>query len=202
MTPPSRHDVTTPDIICPLAAVSSSRAIPLAMHASRYALPSTRLRDVYGHYDQAVVAWCAESEQIARLFAATLPEIGRVCRDPNDDHVIATALAVNADIIVTGDKNLRALSRCQSFSHSHCSGVPAGTWQLRHKDRCRTQSQSAAAGPISCRSSVEPGVDLVVTRHGAAGATTARGAGSSSAPQRPGSARSGRALTWCWGCSV
>ena len=42
-------------------------------------------------------------------------EIGPVCRDPNDDHVIATALAVNAEVIVTGDKDLLALSQHQSI---------------------------------------------------------------------------------------
>ena len=41
--------------------------------------------------------------------------IGPVCRDPNDDHVIATAVAVNAEVIVTGDKDLLALSRYQSI---------------------------------------------------------------------------------------
>jgi hypothetical protein len=54
-------------------------------------------------------------EEVGRLFAAPLPEIGPVCRDPNDDHVIATALAVSANIIVTGDKDLLALSRYQSI---------------------------------------------------------------------------------------
>jgi hypothetical protein len=48
-------------------------------------------------------------------FAALLPEIDPICRDPNDDHVIATALAVNADVIVTGDKDLLELSQYQSI---------------------------------------------------------------------------------------
>jgi hypothetical protein len=33
---------------------------------------------------------------------------------PNDDHVIATALAVNAGFIVTGDKDLLALGQCKT----------------------------------------------------------------------------------------
>ena len=51
----------------------------------------------------------------ARLVHGPLPEVGPVCRDPNDDHVIATAVAVNAEIIVTGDKDLLALSQYQSI---------------------------------------------------------------------------------------
>jgi predicted nucleic acid-binding protein len=34
--------------------------------------------------------------------------------DPNDDHVIATALAVKAEAIVTGDKDLLALGEYQA----------------------------------------------------------------------------------------
>ena len=52
---------------------------------------------------------------IGSLFTGPLPEIGSVCRDPNDDHVIATALAVNARVIVTGDKDLLALSQYETI---------------------------------------------------------------------------------------
>jgi putative PIN family toxin of toxin-antitoxin system len=82
---------------------------------TRLALLSTRLRDIYGHADEAVLAWCTELEQVGRLFTAPLPEIGAVCRDPNDDHVIATVLAVDADVIVTADKDLLALSQDRSI---------------------------------------------------------------------------------------
>jgi putative PIN family toxin of toxin-antitoxin system len=77
---------------------------PLLLDETRFALLSTRLRDSYRHGDEEVRAWCTELEEAGRLFAALLPEIGPICRDPNDDHVIATGLAVNADFIVTGDR--------------------------------------------------------------------------------------------------
>ena len=88
---------------------------PLLLDETRYALRSTRLRAIHGRRDEAVLAWCTELQKLGRLFTAPLPEIGPVCRDPNDDHVIATALALNADVIVTGDKDLLALSQYRSI---------------------------------------------------------------------------------------
>ncbi len=88
---------------------------PLLLDETRYALLSTRLRAIHGRRDEAVLARFTELERLGRLFTAPLPEIGSVCRDPNDDHDIATALALNADVIVTGDKDLLALSRYRSI---------------------------------------------------------------------------------------
>jgi putative PIN family toxin of toxin-antitoxin system len=87
---------------------------PLLLDETRYALLSTRLRDVYGHDERAVTAWCADLQEVGSVFYGPLPDIGPACRDPNDDHVIATALAVRADAIVTGDKDLLALGQYQA----------------------------------------------------------------------------------------
>ena len=73
------------------------------------------MRDSYGHGDEAVFAWCADLEGIASQFAGPLPDIDPVCPDPNEDHVIATAVAANAGIIVTGDKDLLALGQYQAI---------------------------------------------------------------------------------------
>src|SRR5262249_24733304 len=38
-----------------------------------------------------------------------------VCRDPDDDTVLATALAANADCLVTGDKDLLAIGQFRNI---------------------------------------------------------------------------------------
>jgi putative PIN family toxin of toxin-antitoxin system len=63
--------------------------------------------------------YCTDSERtrfVALLMAlgevVELPEsIPRICRDPDDDRVIACAVAGKADVIVTGDHDLLALER-------------------------------------------------------------------------------------------
>lgn len=57
----------------------------------------------------AVEAITAFSDLCEMTKSTTLPK--RVCRDPDDDVVLATALAGRADLIVTGDNDLLALKR-------------------------------------------------------------------------------------------
>lgn len=44
-------------------------------------------------------------------FVADRPDPTRVCRDPDDDHLVALANAARADSLVSGDDDLLALER-------------------------------------------------------------------------------------------
>lgn len=79
---------------------------PILMEEVTRSLHHTRLKKAYGYSDEDVRVWCHTLKTIGTVWKKALPDIEPVCRDPDDEHVIACAHGVGASWIVTGDHDL------------------------------------------------------------------------------------------------
>jgi uncharacterized protein len=78
-------------------------------------LSTQRLRERYAYADEDVVAYCHDLALIGTV-VSDVPDLhGIVVRDPDDDMVVACALAADADYIVTRDKDLLSLEAYQEI---------------------------------------------------------------------------------------
>ena len=70
-------------------------------------------------------------DEISTSIDATAGETGvtGICRDPDDDNVLACAVATGADYLVSGDKDLLILDNCQGVKI-----VAPRTFELLFKD--------------------------------------------------------------------
>jgi uncharacterized protein len=78
-------------------------------------LIAEKIRDRYGYTDGDVHAYARKLEQLADL-VHDLPPLRGVVRDPNDDVIVAAAVAAKADYLVSRDKDLRALGNYQDIA--------------------------------------------------------------------------------------
>ncbi len=74
-------------------------------------LNNPRLKTPYKYTEKDIRIWRTKLHEIGSIWKKRLPEIGPVCRDRDDDHVIAAALVVQAKWIVTGDRDLLDLGQ-------------------------------------------------------------------------------------------
>jgi predicted nucleic acid-binding protein len=90
---------STPGQILKLAGEGafSMHLSPIPIEETRRSLSNERLRKAYGHDASIVSSWCTGLERMATVFRGPLPDIGHACRDPNDDHVTASAVFLCAD---------------------------------------------------------------------------------------------------------
>ena len=79
---------------------------PILLEEVTRSLHHPRLRKTYGYADTDVRAWCQTLKQIGKVWEKALPDVEPVCRDPDDEHVLACAHGVGASWIVTGDHDL------------------------------------------------------------------------------------------------
>jgi uncharacterized protein len=71
----------------------------------RRSLGKPKLQARYRHGTEAVQRFCTRLPMTGR-FVATLPDLRQVCRDPDDDHVLAAGVVAMASHVVTGDRDL------------------------------------------------------------------------------------------------
>jgi uncharacterized protein len=99
-----------PRTILALAEAGRFRMVLSAviLEETRRTLVKPKLLRAYRHSAEAIGIFCDGMADAALLVEGdpALP-----CRDPNDHHVVATAVATAAPVIVTGDKDLLDLAQ-------------------------------------------------------------------------------------------
>ena len=72
-----------------------------------------------------------------------------VSRDPDDDQVLATAIAANADLIVSGDRDLLDLGHLRDIRSSMPLLRPSGSAALRHEHNAPLGATEGLGGMLN-----------------------------------------------------
>ena len=105
------------------AVLASVRAGRVALTVSESILAETarvlrtypHIRQRYHYPDAAVQDFCEGLAEMHLLLTA-FPPVSGVCRDPNDDMVLACAVAAEAAYLVTRDKDLLVLQQYEGIA--------------------------------------------------------------------------------------
>jgi putative PIN family toxin of toxin-antitoxin system len=81
---------------------------------ARVLVSDDRKRLRYSYSESDVVEYCQELSRLGTM-VDNLPDVRGVVRDPNDDMIIACAIAAGADYIVTRDKDLLSLGEYEGI---------------------------------------------------------------------------------------
>ena len=82
---------------------------------ARVLLTSPHIRQRYHYPDTAVQEFCDGLTQVGEVMT-DVPSLSGVCRDPNDDMVLACALAAAVEYLVTRDKDLLVLGQYEGIT--------------------------------------------------------------------------------------
>lgn len=94
-------------------ALTLSEAI--LQETARVLLTYPHIRDRYHYPDSAVHAFCEGLAQMNRLLT-DFPVLSGICRDPDDDMVLACAVAAGATYLVARDKDLLDLQQYEGVA--------------------------------------------------------------------------------------
>jgi putative PIN family toxin of toxin-antitoxin system len=75
---------------------------------------SERIRKRYKYSNEHIVAYCEELARLGTVVSDPSPLAG-IVRDPNDDMIVACAVAANAEFLVSRDKDLLTLGSYEAI---------------------------------------------------------------------------------------
>ena len=88
---------------------------PIAAETARVLVTSKRNRSRYHYTEEEVAFYCRTILDVGTV-VTDVPEVRGVVRDPNDDMIVACAIAAKADYLISRDKDLLSLGAHEGIS--------------------------------------------------------------------------------------